>query len=157
MITLDNVRELFDYADGKLFWKITPKNGVPAGSEAGSWKSTGYQYVTYKHKAMPCHRAIWMWVHGEIPEHIDHIDGDTTNNAVENLRNVGRSENMLNICRPNKNNKHSKIRGVNRTRTGSWRVVFRNKAHGVFKNFEEAVQVRRKLEAECDNHLRISA
>ena len=157
MITLENIRELFDYKDGKLFWKICPKNGVPAGSEAGAWKGNGYHYVTYKRKGVPTHRAIWMWVHGEVPDHIDHVDGDKTNNALENLRSVGRSENMLNIGRPNKNNQHSNVRGVNKTRTGSWRVMFRNKARGVFKSFEQAVQVRRKLEAECDNHLRAAS
>lgn len=33
------------------------------------------------------HRAVWESVHGDIPKgfHIHHIDGDTRNNAIENL------------------------------------------------------------------------
>jgi hypothetical protein len=47
------------------------------------------------------HRRVWSAMYGSIPadKHIDHIDGDTHNNRLENLRLVTRSENMKNSKR----------------------------------------------------------
>ena len=43
------------------------------------------------------HRLAWLYVYGEFPNgHIDHIDHDTTNNAISNLRDVTASQNQRN-------------------------------------------------------------
>jgi len=43
------------------------------------------------------HRAAWAHFYGELPPiHIDHIDGDPTNNTIGNLRSVTIQENGLN-------------------------------------------------------------
>lgn len=43
------------------------------------------------------HRLVWETFNGDIPNgfEIDHIDNDKTNNRLDNLRLVTRSENML--------------------------------------------------------------
>ncbi len=51
------------------------------------------------------HHAVWLYNYGDLPEMLDHIDGDPTNNRVSNLRAVTSRENSLNTVyqwKPNK-------------------------------------------------------
>lgn len=64
----------------------------------GTTRAGGYLGITWKGTTVYAHRAVYTaWV-GAIPlgYEIDHLDCDKTNNAVENLRLVTRSENMRN-------------------------------------------------------------
>ena len=50
------------------------------------------------------HHAVWALVYGNFPTQIDHINGDSFDNRIENLREVSRSENDMNrvwAWRPN--------------------------------------------------------
>jgi len=64
----------------------------------------GYYRTFHKTKAYLIHRIIWELFNGEIPEDmvIDHIDGDTQNNKISNLRLVSRAINQRN-CKKGKN------------------------------------------------------
>ena len=46
------------------------------------------------------HHMVWVVVHGRFPTQIDHINGDKTDNRIENLREVTPSDNNLNVVRP---------------------------------------------------------
>lgn len=65
---------------------------VRGGDIAGSKnKLTGYwQYIN---KA--CHRIVYALVHGECPEQltVDHIDGNKSNNSIDNLQLLSRGDN----------------------------------------------------------------
>lgn len=54
-------------------------------------------------KAYLAHRVIWLMIHGQWPDEIDHIDGNPSNNKIENLRSVTRQENTKNLKRRIKN------------------------------------------------------
>lgn len=58
----------------------------------------GYLSFKAKGKMFSIHRAIWETFNGEIPDDmcIDHIDTDTYNNMLENLRVVTHKENTHN-------------------------------------------------------------
>lgn len=45
---------------------------------------------------VPLHRAVWQEVHGPVPDghEVHHIDGDPTNNALDNLRVLSRAEHL---------------------------------------------------------------
>jgi hypothetical protein len=54
-------------------------------------------YVSRKIVSIFVHRAVWALVHGSWPKYqIDHIDRDTSNNRIENLRDVTGGVNQLN-------------------------------------------------------------
>lgn len=64
------------------------------------WKSKGSRYCkNAQHKPHYLHRAVWEYHNGKIPvgKVIDHIDWDTDNNQIENLRCVSVSDNLKNL------------------------------------------------------------
>jgi hypothetical protein len=67
------------------------------GSPAGHLTANGYLAVSYYNKHVYVHRLIWLMVTGEYPKaDIDHINRIRTDNRWVNLRDVTRSENLLN-------------------------------------------------------------
>lgn len=88
--------ELLRYEDGQLFWRKC-KPGRQIHKPAGHCDTTGYRRIMLDYKMYLAHRIVWLLHHKEWPQnHIDHIDGNPRNNKVENLRDVTRSENLLN-------------------------------------------------------------
>ena len=49
-----------------------------------------------KAKCFKAHRLVFLYHHGYLPECVDHIDGDKTNNKIENLRAATKEENCHN-------------------------------------------------------------
>jgi hypothetical protein len=97
-MTYEEVRALFDYdaARGCLTWK-SRRHKAKAGDRAGSLhKPTGYVHVHTLGRVHKVHRLIYLWHHGSLPEFIDHIDHDRSNNRIENLRPATRKENQAN-------------------------------------------------------------
>ena len=88
---------LFQYKDGKLFWKVNHPWRGDKGKEAGCWDQ-GYQRITVDYQLLRAHRIIYMMHYGDIPKGkvIDHINRDTKDNRIENLRCVDYSENNRN-------------------------------------------------------------
>lgn len=96
------LNEIFEYKDGKLYWKYTLKFGaIKARQRAGYACPDGYRKVGIDKKSYMEHRIIWRMHHprGRMPAFLDHIDGNRSNNKIENLRSVTISENQ--------NNRHS--------------------------------------------------
>ena len=72
------------------------------------WKGKKERYYrNAQHKPHSLHRAVWEYHNGKIPEGmvIDHIDRNTNNNQIENLRCVTWSENAFNISEKDKERK----------------------------------------------------
>lgn len=95
-----------------------------SGKEAGYFVSDGYISVEVGGKSLPSHRIIWEMFNGKIPDGlvVDHIDGDRTNNRIENLRVCTRAENSRN-CKKSKANT-SGFKGVSRS-GNKWRAQIR--------------------------------
>jgi len=97
----NELRRIFNYhEDGYL----VKRSGKYSGKKVGFLTSQGYLAVNYEKlkKRFLAHRLIYIWHNGVIPTNmdIDHIDGDKTNNKIDNLRLATRSENQLNRTNP---------------------------------------------------------
>lgn len=86
---------IYDATKGILFWRAHPTvNARVVGKPAlNSLASNGYRFGTYLGQYLAQHRVIWKYVHGTDPEQIDHVDGNPSNNKIENLRSVTPGEN----------------------------------------------------------------
>ena len=144
MISYERTKELFDYlSDGELVWKVNVCN-VKSGSLVGSSRKDGYKMTSVDCKKYLVHRLIFLWHKGYMPEYIDHIDGDTRNNKIENLRECTLSQNQQNrrLGRDNKTG----VKGVSwHKKNQKWRASIRlNKEQihlGLFEDFDQAVRV----------------
>ena len=92
------LRDLFVYdADqGILYSKRTGKQ------LKGSLNTWGYRQVRVNGKAKLMHGVIYCYMTGELPEVVDHIDRDRTNNKWENLRATDKRGNAANRHTNNK-------------------------------------------------------
>ena len=156
------LQEEFDYRDGNFYRKKTNTNRVKVGSEAGCVNintQTGKQYgqVRFKGKIYFIHRLILAW-HGsslEPNQQIDHIDGNSLNNRIENLRAVTPKQNAENRKSANKNSKSGHV-GVSQLSNGTWRADIGHdgivKYLGAYVNKEDAIAARIAAEKEYFTH-----
>jgi hypothetical protein len=81
---------------GTFFWRVDTKN-TSAGDIAGSRQSRGYWHVKINRRLYMAHRLAWLYVTGDWPlAHIDHINGDRSDNRFANLRIGTNAENVRN-------------------------------------------------------------
>ena len=92
IITQDYVKQLFEYRDGALYWKISLNSRSIIGKKAGSLSSKGYFRVSINGKTRYIHRLIFLMHHGYVPKIIDHKDGNSLNNKIENGRRISRTK-----------------------------------------------------------------
>jgi hypothetical protein len=155
------VKELFNYdkKDGKLTWKKRECgwfkdvrsckifNSKFPGKTTGCDDGKGYLQVRMLGKLYFVHRLVWAWHHGEWPPagyDIDHIDKNTLNNKIENLRIATRSQNNVNT---HKSKVKNKVKGYTRVENKNGTVIYiaqsswKGKHYhlGVFRTKEEAI------------------
>jgi hypothetical protein len=157
-IAQDLLKELFDYREGKLFWKISKKR-IKVGDETGTINSTGYKCTTVNQKTYLTHRLIFLYHYGYLPEMIDHIDGNPLNNNIENLREANKYQNQQNAKRRTDNK--TGIKGVTVCKHANKymarvRIDGVRKYLGLFDTLDEAekviTQTRLKLHKEFTKH-----
>lgn len=84
-------------SDSGLFtWLKSTHNQVKIGDVAGTVRK-GYICIRIKGKDYAAHRLAWVYVYGELPYNdIDHINHNTSDNRIVNLRIVNKKENQHN-------------------------------------------------------------
>lgn len=143
----DELQQMLRYEPdtGLLFWTDAAYKSV-RGKQAGTF-NRGYVVVMYKNKFYKAHRLAWLLTHGSWPkEMIDHIDGDPSNNKLNNLRDVN---NHVNQCNRHKARVDSKsgLMGASPYRN-KWRSQIKRdgviKYLGIFNTAQEAHEAYKK-------------
>ena len=173
-ITPDLCRQLLRYEPetGKLFWKPRPvimfadspyRGGIRTAEWAcNAWNSKwaeseaftasngdGYRVGAICRVNFRAHRVAWAIVHGEWPaDQIDHINGDRSDNRLDNLAPVTNAINHQNEGMPKNNT--SGVAGVYWCKhTGKWRALvkvnYKSRCLGRYATIAEA-QAARKAE-----------
>jgi len=157
-LTQEELRNEFDYRDGNLYWKL-PRIGRAVGSIAGSRKLDGRYRIGFKQKDYLAHRLIFMWHHGYLPESIDHINGDHSDNRIENLREALHWQNMANSKL--RSNNTTGVKGVYwHKKNQNWRVRVQLHKRLVYqKSFDDlelaelvAIEAREKFHGSYARH-----
>ena len=128
----------FNPETGVFIWTINAKAGRP-GCAAGSLRN-GYGVIRIHNKMYLAHRLAWLYVHGHMPERIDHINGDRSDNRIDNLRIADASQNGANKRRPENNTSGAK--GVKKIASGKYAAILgvrgEKKWVGTFNSLQEA-------------------
>ncbi|MBO5394167.1 MAG: HNH endonuclease [Pseudomonas sp.] len=136
------------YQDGVLVWSKTARTDL-IGTTAGRLDRDGYRQIHLVSMMVSVHRLIYYMHTGSFPAVIDHIDGDTGNNKIENLRPATVSKNSMN-CKISIANT-SGVKGVSwHKTTGKWaayvRINGRQAALGLHDHIFDAACARRSAE-----------
>jgi hypothetical protein len=92
--------------DGKVWWVKHPRRSTSNGTEAGNMMQNGYRKLKFSGKQYLTHRIAWLLQHKTWPiGDIDHIDGNPSNNKLDNLRDVSHSVNLQNRKSATRKNK----------------------------------------------------
>lgn len=154
MMETDLIKELFDYKDGQLYWrkKVNKKHSID--KPAGTVNSNGYCVITINSKKYFAHRLIWLWHGLELPPMIDHINRNTLDNRIENLRPSDYVTNAYNSKRKADNTSgHKNVSWCNTYDKWVVQIYENKKKHSArFDSLESAVNyanaIRKKLHGE---------
>lgn len=133
-IDAELVRAMFDYDQetGTFIRLKTLNTGDKKriGAVAGYAGKDGYRYLKIGGIRISEHRAAWLHFYGKFPDHeVDHIDGNPSNNAITNLRDVRHCINMQNLNTVSKSSK-SGVLGVT-PHANKWRARIRLNSKGI--------------------------
>jgi len=157
ILTQARLKELLHYdADTGIFtWAKKPSNRILIGSIAGSNKGK-YLYIRINKTDHLAHRLAWLYVNGHQPKHqIDHINHDSKDNRIYNLRDVTQSANMQNSSMHKRNT--SGVTGVAFIRSrGVWEAKItanrKFKFLGYFNCITAAAIARKAAEVKYNFH-----
>lgn len=157
------VQELLAYDEDSahFIWRPRPgwSNGINsfntkyAGKRAGYVHRTGYRYIAFQGVGEFTETDIvWLYVYGCWPKcDIDHINGNTQDNRLANLREATRLENSGNR-KINHNNKSGFPNVYRRNDNGRWRAAVRKDGKriniGTFETPQEAYEAYLKTAKE---------
>lgn len=159
-LTQVRLKELLHYdPETGVFTRLTEggRNGLaPKGSTFGSPHNAGYLHGCLDGTKHLNHRLAWLYMNGEMPILIDHINGNKKDNRLVNLRSANKRINQENRRKAHCNSK-SQVLGVCEYKPGRWRAHIKAGGKlrhlGVFRSAEEAhecyLRAKRLLHEGC--------
>jgi hypothetical protein len=130
---------------GIFTWVNHPSFSCKNGFRADLPRPDGYRIITIDYDSYYAHRLAFMYVLGEIPSQVDHINRDRGDNRWVNLRACTSGENSCNSATPNHNSSGLKNISDNskKSKTRPWRVTMQfgdTKIDKTFTSLEEATE-----------------
>ena len=148
MLTQKEVKELINYNPDSGDITIIKRTG-PRSKQLGEcagvkiYRATSsYLQITLLKQKFYVHRLVWLYMTGDYPMVIDHIDGNGLNNKWCNLRNSNSTGNNRNVLKIQHNKIEQLPIGVFRHRkkfTASIKYNYKKIYLGVFNTIDDAV------------------
>jgi len=150
----DYLHECFSYDNmsGVLWWNIRPREHFKGGAGwhnfnrqrahtiAGFEDKQGRTRIKLDGREWKAARIVWVMFHGALPTAVDHINGDVSDDRIENLRAVNHQQNAMN--RSHKSSNSSGFVGVTKHADGWWaRITINGKTISlkVHKDKQDAI------------------
>lgn len=153
-LTITHLKDLFSYdsltGDLIRIKAFGTRRKLFEGKIAGYTNRRGYRQISIDGIRYQAHRLVWFYHNGTLPSvDIDHINGNRSDNRIENLREAFGSINQINTKLHRHNT--SGIRGVSWNKSNNkWTVsIYQNNKRinlGYFDSIEAARE--RRLQAE---------
>ena len=171
-LTAERLRELLDYdpETGIFTWRERSLSMFASERDCRAWntrfaaKSAGYKgkrytCITLDGRPWLAHRLAWLYVNGNWPTEIDHINRDKHDNCLKNLRVATHAENKRN-CAKCVGEKTSRFKNVSfKKQCGKWAVKVEAQGRKYRKYFDDeieaanwAAKMREKLHKEFACH-----
>lgn len=119
MITQNQLKDVLHYSPdtGVFVWRkkadVSSLGGNTRVGNPAGYLCRGYLRIKVNGKTYQANRLAWIYMFGVNPSGVvDHIDHDTTNNSISNLRDVSVAGNAQNQIKAHKANKTSGLLGV---------------------------------------------
>jgi len=139
---------VYDPLTGLFTWRCS---GLPA---LATNNGNGYKCGQLKGRKLYAHRVAWKMTYDADPEHIDHNNGDRSDNRVSNLSSGSVADNSKNTKRHRSN--RSGVMGVHWYKAYKmWQVYIgdvNRKNIGYFRCFGAAVKARKAAERDNAYH-----
>lgn len=159
ILTQDRLKKLLDYDPelGIFTRKVARKKSL-IGKVSGYKNPDGYLRIKIGAKTYLAHRLAWLFVYGKFPDNdIDHIDHNSVNNRISNLRDVSHTENMQNQVSAHANGSTGLLGVSYRKDRNTYKAIIslngKQKVLGHFKTAPEAhaayVSAKRVIHSAC--------
>ena len=133
----EQVLKAFSYDNGVLFWRTKLGRRISIGAIAGCF-SKGRWVIGFERGLWHRSHLVWLMHNGRLPQNdLDHINRDSVDDRIENLRDISHRENLLN-CRLPKHNT-SGFRGVwFNSRRSKWvaEIKMPTQGHRIVRQFD---------------------
>lgn len=143
----NDIRNYLEYDETSstgLRWKKITGKRVMVGNEAGYLNNRGYYTTTFNDTQYKNHRIVFFLNHGYCPDILDHIDNDTKNNNINNLREANHEQNNQNAI-TRKDNKTG-VKGLTISQNTYWQLQIKKNGKVAFIEYHKLTD---KTKDEC--------
>ena len=136
----------YDPGTGEFIRLIATAKRTKVGDKAGYLSGCGYRYLRLLGEVLKCNRLAWLMHYGEWPtQHVDHMNGDRSDDRISNLRQCSPLENAQNRISP---------KGAYKTKHGKYTasVTKDGKAHYLGRFSTESAARSAYVEAKLSLH-----